>query len=68
MNKKNSPDLFAENNHYAKNLRKGHSSINISHARKKHKNHEHINGFFSNFRRKKRGKKRRGRTKYSCMV
>jgi len=49
--------LFAENNHYAKNLKKGHSSINISHARKKHKNHEHINGFFINFRKKKKEKK-----------
>jgi hypothetical protein len=65
MNKKISSDLFAENNHYAKNLKKGHSSINISHARKKHKNHEHINGFFINFRKEK---KRRGRTKYSCIV
>jgi hypothetical protein len=49
--------LFLENNHYAKNLKKGHSSINISHARKKHKNHEHINGFFINFRKKKKEKK-----------
>jgi hypothetical protein len=57
MNKKISSDLFAENNHYAKNLKKGHSSINISHARKKHKNHEHINGFFINFRKKKKEKK-----------
>lgn len=56
MNKKNSPNQFAESNHYAKNLKKGHSSINISQARKKHKIMSILMVFSSILEKKKENK------------